>query len=78
VRQTEDLVRRLKTEKKKPKVSGSRSENLLLANLAEDLSRHFGTKVQIKKHGNKGKIEIEFYNNDDFDRLLQRLKQTTY
>jgi hypothetical protein len=30
----------------------------------------------IKKHGQKGKVEIEFYNNDDLDRLIHRLRQT--
>lgn len=76
VRQTEALIRRLKSEKKKPKVSRNRSEEIHLSGLAEDLSRHFGTKIMIKKNGQKGKVEIEFYSNDDLDRLIQRLKKT--
>ncbi len=78
VRQTEALVRNLKSEKKKPRVSRNRTEEIYLSGLAEDLSRHFGTKIMIKKTGQKGKVEIEFYSNDDLERLIQRLKKTTY
>jgi ParB family chromosome partitioning protein len=76
VRETEALIKRLKAEKKKPRASENRSEQIHLSRLAEDLSRHFGTKIMIKKHGQKGKVEIEFYNNDDLDRLIHRLRQT--
>jgi ParB family chromosome partitioning protein len=76
VRQTEALVRNLKSEKKKPRVSRNRTEEIYLSGLAEDLSRHFGTKILIKKVGPKGKVEIEFYGNDDLERLIQRLKKT--
>ena len=75
VRETENLVRRLKSQKKTPKVSLNRSEQIYLTSLAEDLSRHLGTKTLIKKDGQKGKVEIEFYSNDDLERLIERLKQ---
>ncbi len=74
VRQTEDLIRRLKSEKKRPTVTKKTSEDVYLSDLAADLSRHFGTKVVIRRMGQRGKVEIEFYNNDDLDRLIQRLK----
>jgi ParB family chromosome partitioning protein len=76
VRETEALIRRLKAEKRKPRVAENRSEQIHLSRLAEDLARHFGTKIMIKKHGKKGKIEIEFYSNDDLERLIHRLRQT--
>lgn len=75
VRETERLVKRLKTEVKKPKHPSSDSEQTYFSSLSDDLSRHFGTKVQIKRRGQKGKVEIEFYSNDDLDHLLSRLKQ---
>ncbi len=75
VRETERLINRLKAEKKKPKKSSTGSEQRHLLSLAEDLSRRFGTKVQIKRHGKKGRVEITFYNNDDLDRVLTLLKQ---
>ncbi|MDX2499081.1 MAG: ParB/RepB/Spo0J family partition protein, partial [Deltaproteobacteria bacterium] len=70
VRQTETLVRRLKSEKKKPRVSRNRTEEIYLSGLAEELSRQYGTKIMIKKMGQKGKVEIEFYSNDDLDQLI--------
>jgi ParB family chromosome partitioning protein len=76
VRETEGLIRALKDEKKKPKVARKRPEDHYLLSLAEDLSRHFGTKVTIRRHGLKGRVEIEFYNDDDLDRLIGRLQQT--
>ena len=76
VRETENLVRRLKSQKKKPQVSINHSEQIYLTGLAEDLSRHLGTKTLIKKDGHKGKVEIEFYSNEDLEHLIDRLKQT--
>lgn len=78
VRETEDLIRSLKNEKKKPKVPRKSSEDRYLMGLAEDLSRHFGTKITIKKQGQRGKVQIEFYSNDDLDRLINRLRQTKF
>ena len=75
VRQTETLIRRLKSEKKKPRVSRNRTEEIYLSGLADELSRQFGTKIMIKKMGQKGKVEIEFYSNDDLDQLINRLKK---
>ncbi len=76
VRETENLVRQLKSVKKRPTVTRDRSEQIYLTSLAEDLSRHLGTKILIKKNGKTGKVEIEFYSNDDLERLIDRLKKT--
>jgi ParB family chromosome partitioning protein len=76
VRETENLVRQLKSVKKRPTVTRDHSEQIYLTSLAEDLSRHLGTKILIKKNGKTGKVEIEFYSNDDLERLIDRLKNT--
>jgi len=78
VRETEDLIRALKDEKKKPKVGRKSTEDLYLLSLADDLARHFGTKVAIKRRGQAGRVEIEYYSNDDLDRLIERLRQTKF
>jgi ParB family chromosome partitioning protein len=75
VRETEALVRRLKAQPKKPRVSPKSSEALQLASLSDELSRHMGTKVSIRRTGRQGRIEIEFYSHDDLDRLLAHLRQ---
>ena len=75
VRETESLIRRLKNEKKRPRVTPKSSDQIYFTSLADELSRNFGTKVSIKKKGKKGRVEIEFYSDDDLDRLLNLLRQ---
>ncbi len=70
VRQAEVLVKRLKNAAQPVKDQIGNSEDRHLTSVADNLSRRFGTKVQIKRHGKKGRLEIEFYSNDDLDRLL--------
>lgn len=74
VRETENLVKRLKS-KKAPQEKQKSSDDVYFSSLQEELSRHFGTKIEIKRHGKKGKIEIEFYSNEDLDHLISRLKR---
>ncbi|MBU1571056.1 MAG: ParB/RepB/Spo0J family partition protein [Proteobacteria bacterium] len=75
VRETENLVKRLKSQKA-PQEKHKSSDDIYFSSLQEELSRHFGTKIEIKRHGKKGKIEIEFYSNEDLDHLISRLKRT--
>ena len=70
VRQTESLIKRLKAEKKKASKRAANSDDIYFSSFSYDLSRQFGTRVQIKRRGKKGRVEIEFYNNEDLDRLL--------
>ena len=45
---------------------------LIYGDIEEKLKQSLSTKVSISSKGNgAGKIEIEFYNNDDLDRLLE-------
>ena len=74
VRETERLVKKLKTQKEKAGKPKKTSDEIYFIDLAENLSRKFGTKVEIKRLGQKGKVQIEFYSNDDLDRLLNLLK----
>ena len=45
--------------------------------IEDDLKSLFSTKVELKPLGkrNKGKIEIEYYSNEDLERLLALLKK---
>ncbi|MFO7709344.1 MAG: ParB/RepB/Spo0J family partition protein [Desulfobacterales bacterium] len=75
VRETEALVRRLKSEQKKKHDSAPSPEAAQLASLSEELSRHLGTKVLIRTSGRRrGRVEIEFYSLEDLDQLLARLR----
>lgn len=46
-----------------------------MLDLEDQLRRAFGTKVGISSRRGKGKIEIEFYSNDDLERILGILLQ---
>ncbi len=37
----------------------------------EELQRLLGTRVRVTRRGDKGKIEIEFYSEEDLDRILE-------
>ena len=75
VRETESLVNRLKKESGDSRQRKEGSDEIYFTNISEELSRSFGTKVKIRRRGQKGKVEIEFYSNEDLDRLLHLLNQ---
>ena len=61
---------------KEPQLSVEADRDLLqIQNFANRLRAHFSTQVQIKhkKGGEGGKIEIEYYSNDDLERLMELL-----
>lgn len=70
VRETEKLVRNLKKPPKKEKKK--EIENVFIyENLEENLRSIMGTKVHInQKSKGKGKIEIEYYSEDELERIF--------
>ena len=75
VRETENLAKQAKPSAKQKKRPQRTSEQLYFTDIADDLSRLYGTKVQIKRRGSVGRVEIEFYGDQDLDRLLGMLKK---
>ena len=75
VRETESLVNRLKKDTGDTRKRKTGTDEIYFTNISEELSRNFGTKVQIRRRGQKGKVEIEFYSNEDLDRLLHLLNR---
>ena len=75
VRETENLIKRLRQKAQSPKKPEMRSEEIYISGIEEDLARHFGTRVRIKRRGKKGRVEVEFYSDQDLDRLIHLLKQ---
>lgn len=73
VRQVEALVKNLGNQKKSKKKKITQIDVEVKA-LEESLSKSLSTKVKIKHGVKKGKIEIEYYGNDDLDRILNFLK----
>ncbi|MBN1557243.1 MAG: ParB/RepB/Spo0J family partition protein [Lentisphaerae bacterium] len=80
VRALERLVRQATRPPRKPRATRDDVPPDHLARLSERLHAHFGTAIRItptRTYANgkkaKGAIEIEFYSNDDLDRILTLL-----
>lgn len=71
VRDTEKLVKQLFKEKPTKEIAAT-DENIFIYNdLEEKLKNIIGTKVSIsRKKKNKGKIEIEYYSDEDLERIM--------
>ncbi|MBM7606722.1 ParB/RepB/Spo0J family partition protein [Metabacillus litoralis] len=73
VRQVEQLIQQInqnvprETKKNKPE------KDVFIKERESFLQEYFGTSVIIKKQKKKGKIEIEFFSQDDLDRILELL-----
>ena len=75
VRETENLAKKVKIGKPSPLQIDTKAASNYLSDVEDELTRHYGTKVMIKRRGKIGKVEIEFYGDDDLDRLLHLLKR---
>jgi len=73
VRKIEDLVygkKKTHVTKQKPKISSEFFE------MEEKLKQFFGTSVKVVGKGKGGRIEIEFYSEEDLSRILELLQIT--
>ena len=74
VRQTEALVKRLTTEKKEREPSIEEITHKLHAHIAEEeLAQSLGRGVKIVAGRKKGRIELDYYDMDDLNDLLDAL-----
>ena len=53
--------------------TSSRAENTAIADLEKRIEKHFNTNVSIQHGKKKGKLVIEYFGNEDLDRLLELL-----
>ncbi len=73
VRQTEELVRRLREPRPAPATPRPRVADPDLDRVEEDLRRALGTKVRLARSRRGGRIVIEFYSDEELGRLYERL-----
>lgn len=76
VRDTEKLVKSIQNKGIKPptKERITEEEQAILNSISNELMQSFGTKVRINaKNGKSGKVEIEYYSKDDFQRIIELL-----
>jgi len=73
VRETEALVKKIKSFGRAPKAKARKENDPQLVHLAGELKRALGTQVKITAKGKGGKIEISYFSPQDLDRLLEVL-----
>ena len=73
VRQLERLVHKMNEDV--PRETKTEKKNIFLEEQETNLREYFGTNVSIKKTKNKGKIEIEFFTEEDLERILELLNE---
>ncbi|MFA6473153.1 MAG: ParB/RepB/Spo0J family partition protein [Candidatus Latescibacterota bacterium] len=71
-RKAEELVKR--SIKQTAKKSTEKEKSVFLEKIGDDLQQVFGTVVKIKGNEFKGKLEIEYYSQDDLERILEIMR----
>jgi ParB family chromosome partitioning protein len=78
VRETEELIRKLneppavsRETKAKINIISDKDPNIQL--VEEELQQMLGTKVTIREKGKGGKIEIDYYSTEEFERICEKL-----
>jgi len=69
VRETEEIARRIE----EPRRPIKKEKDPEIARMEEDLQHRFGTKVNILQGKKRGRIEIQYFSNDDLSRLMRFL-----
>jgi ParB family transcriptional regulator, chromosome partitioning protein len=73
VRQLEKLVQQVNENVSRETKQPEKKKDHFIQERELQLREKFGTTVNIKRNKNKGKIEIEFFSQEDLDRLLDLL-----
>ena len=71
VRETEAEVKKSKNNKKTPSKTKSKGKDPYLKDIEEEFMRVLGTKVKLVKGSNANKIEIDFYTEEDLERIYE-------
>ncbi len=71
VRQTEEAVRALNEQEDESKDVPEKENDAFLKEISNRLRRKLSTKVNIKSKKNGGEIRIEYYSDEELDRLLE-------
>ena len=73
VRATEALAKKICEDNIKEVPKKSKEKDVFIVDVEEKLRNIFGTKVNMSKGKKKGKIEIEYYNEDDLNNIVSML-----
>ncbi|MEH7334588.1 ParB/RepB/Spo0J family partition protein [Neobacillus drentensis] len=75
VRQLEKLIQQLNENVSRETKKPEKKKDVFIQEREHSLRERFGTTVNIKQNNNKGKIEIEFFSQEDLERILEMLGQ---
>ncbi|NPC94881.1 ParB/RepB/Spo0J family partition protein [Bacillus sp. WMMC1349] len=75
VRQLEKLIQEMNSNVSRETKKPQQIKDALMKERESYLRNYFGTPVTIKKQKKKGRIEIEFYSNEDLNRILDLLSE---
>lgn len=78
VRETEELIRKLNeppavSRETKTKINNISDKDPNIQLVEEELQQMLGTKVTIREKGKGGKIEIDYYSTEEFERICEKL-----
>lgn len=76
VRKTEQLIQNISKRKKKD--AKPRSDDIYIRQITDELKKSLSTQVRIVGKQGKGKIEIDYYSNEELERLTSILKANSY
>jgi len=71
VRQTEKIAKRMRSE---PQLAPRPKEDVQIQSIREKLQQLLGTQVKIFRKGEKGRIEIAFFSDEDLERILETIQ----
>ncbi|MGO1043116.1 ParB/RepB/Spo0J family partition protein [Clostridioides difficile] len=73
VREVENIAKKISENKEEDMPKKSKPKDVFILDVEDKLRNIFGTKVNISKGKKKGKIEIEYYNDDDLNSIVSML-----
>lgn len=73
VREVENIAKKISENKEEDIPKKSKPKDVFILDVEDKLRNIFGTKVNISKGKKKGKIEIEYYNDDDLNSIVSML-----
>lgn len=76
VRETENIAKKFSESNQVETVKKKKEKDMYIVDVEEKLANVLGTKVNISKGKKKGKIEIEYYNDDDLNNIISVLLES--
>lgn len=70
VRQAEALLLQMKKTAPSKRKKSNTGNDAIISKISEELMRHLGTRVEIKRHGQKGVINVSYSDNNELERIV--------